>query len=176
LIVINIFGVPGSGKSTMASYIFYKLKSNKINCELVTEVAKDAVWDRNNKALTNQMYITGNQCYRIERLKDEVDVVITDSPLMLQPIYYRLNGLPEPDMFEIILYKMFEQYQNINLILPMPDGYDTNGRVHTEQQLANIFDKMLDILDKYEIQTIPIDHNTDSVDELLNKIIKIMKK
>lgn len=42
-IVVNLFGVPGAGKSTGAAYIFYRLKINGINAELVTEFAKDKV-------------------------------------------------------------------------------------------------------------------------------------
>ena len=43
--IINIFGNPGSGKSTIAAYLFTALKSRNIEVELVTETAKDLVWD-----------------------------------------------------------------------------------------------------------------------------------
>lgn len=39
-----MFGSPGSGKSTTAAGLFYKLKTSDYNVELVTEVAKDLVW------------------------------------------------------------------------------------------------------------------------------------
>lgn len=51
MIIINLYGSPGSGKSTAAAYIFSKLKMKGVECELVTEVAKDLVWDENSKAL-----------------------------------------------------------------------------------------------------------------------------
>lgn len=47
MLVINLFGVPGAGKSTGAAYIFARLKMLGINTELVTEFAKDKVWDCN---------------------------------------------------------------------------------------------------------------------------------
>lgn len=47
-IVINLIGDPGSGKSTIASGIFYNLKKNGIDCEMALEFAKDKVWDANS--------------------------------------------------------------------------------------------------------------------------------
>lgn len=41
MILINLFGAPGTGKSTGAAYIFSQLKMKGINAELVTEFAKD---------------------------------------------------------------------------------------------------------------------------------------
>ena len=43
-LVVNLYGAPGSGKSTGAAYIFAKLKMLGVNCELITEFAKDKVW------------------------------------------------------------------------------------------------------------------------------------
>ena len=45
MLVVNLFGAPGAGKSTGAAYIFSKLKMSGINVELVTEFAKDKVWE-----------------------------------------------------------------------------------------------------------------------------------
>ena len=54
MVVINLFGGPGCGKSTAASYIFSKLKMLGINAELATEFAKDKTWEGNMKAITCQ--------------------------------------------------------------------------------------------------------------------------
>lgn len=40
-LVVNLFGGPGSGKSTGAAYVFARLKMLGYNAELVTEFAKD---------------------------------------------------------------------------------------------------------------------------------------
>jgi len=45
MLVVNLFGAPGAGKSTGAAYIFSQLKMAGINAELVTEFAKDKVWE-----------------------------------------------------------------------------------------------------------------------------------
>lgn len=45
MVVVNLFGEPGAGKSTGAAYIFSALKMHGINAELVTEYAKEKVWE-----------------------------------------------------------------------------------------------------------------------------------
>ena len=87
MILINLFGAPGAGKSSGAAYIFSKLKMNGINTELVTEFAKDKVWENNNEVFKNQAYIFGKQYFKISRVADKVDVIVTDSPLLLSAFY-----------------------------------------------------------------------------------------
>jgi adenylate kinase family enzyme len=41
--VINLFGGPGCGKSTLAARIFSILKLKDISCELINEYAKIAI-------------------------------------------------------------------------------------------------------------------------------------
>ena len=40
MIVVNLFGGPGCGKSTTAAWLFNQLKERGINCEYVTEFPK----------------------------------------------------------------------------------------------------------------------------------------
>lgn len=66
MLVVNLFGAPGAGKSTGAAYIFSKLKMAGINAELVTEFAKDKVWEESKAVFENQAYIFGKQQPRIK--------------------------------------------------------------------------------------------------------------
>ena len=52
---------PQGGKSTGAAYIFSKLKLAGVNAELVTEFAKDKVWEDTKAVFENQAYIFGKQ-------------------------------------------------------------------------------------------------------------------
>jgi len=95
MLVINIFGGPGVGKSTLAAEVFAHFKKNKLNIELVTEYAKDLVWEERNNILKDQLYILAKQNRRLERLRNKgIDVVVTDSPLLLGKIYFDLYELP----------------------------------------------------------------------------------
>jgi hypothetical protein len=86
--IINITGGPGVGKSTIAAGIYSVLKRSKISCELVQEAAKEITWEQTPKLLENQIHIFSEQFRRQWRLIDKVSYVITDSPLILNSIYY----------------------------------------------------------------------------------------
>lgn len=86
-IVVNLYGQPSCGKSTGAAYIFSQLKMRGIDTELVTETVKDMVWEHNDDALTNQLYILGLHSQRFWRLRNQVRVIVTDSPILLTEIY-----------------------------------------------------------------------------------------
>lgn len=67
-IIVNLYGAPGSGKSTGAAYIFASLKMMGVNAELVTEYAKDKVWEETREVFNNQAYIFGKPLF-ITRVK-----------------------------------------------------------------------------------------------------------
>ena len=54
MILVNLYGAPGAGKSSGAAYIFSKLKMAGVNAELVTEFAKDKVYEHSKKVFENQ--------------------------------------------------------------------------------------------------------------------------
>lgn len=66
-----------------------------MNCELVPEYAKEHEWEgRTGKIRQAQDYIFAKQHFRLSRLIGEVDVIITDAPLMLSQIYTPKDYLP----------------------------------------------------------------------------------
>lgn len=145
MILVNLYGAPGTGKSTGAAYIYSKLKLDGVNCELVTEYAKDMVWDQNRKAIYNQAYIFGNQYYRISRLENEVDVVITDSPLLLSIIYNKDKRLGNE--FIQLVKSVSNSYENrIDILFRRVKEYKTVGRLHNEEQSDKLYNEIKDLL------------------------------
>lgn len=51
MIVVNLYGGPGVGKSTGAAYVFARLKEAGVVAELVTEFAKDLTWGHSRAIL-----------------------------------------------------------------------------------------------------------------------------
>ena len=115
MILVNLFGEPGAGKSTGAAYIFSQLKMHGVNAELVTEYAKDKVWEENIAVFKNQAYIFGKQFFKISRCEDKVDVIVTDSPLPLSIIYNENSNLTEN--FNKTVMDVFNSYNNINFLI-----------------------------------------------------------
>lgn len=148
-IVINLFGAPGSGKSTGAAFIFSQLKMRGINCELITEYAKDKTWEKNMEALSCQEYIFGKQSFRMKRCRDKVDVIITDSPLPLG-IFYNTNPVLG-EHYENLVLDVFNTYENMNYALVRDKPYNPIGRNQTEAESDEIGDRIQFFLEDHDI-------------------------
>lgn len=133
--VVNIFGGPGSGKSTVAADLFSVLKRERVNVELVTEYAKDLTWEGRTVALANQPYILGKQFHRMFRVADHVDLIITDSPILLSAVY----AMGEWDSLEQMAMDLHCRFENLNVMLVRdPDHYFTVGRRQTYKEALGI--------------------------------------
>lgn len=141
-IVVSLFGGPGAGKSTLAAALFADLKCNGFNCELVTEFAKDMTWAQRHHEMRVQPYIFGKQLARIERVMNKVDIIITDSPLLLSLIYTNDEW---PLSFRNSIVDIFNMYKNYNFLLKRSKKYNPAGRNQTEEESDEIYRK-IDIL------------------------------
>lgn len=150
---INLFGGPGVGKSTTAAKLFVNMKTSGKSVELVTEVAKDFVWEDRQTTLTIQPYVTMKQYRNIARLAGKVDYVITDAPIMLGILYGgRYNKLPE--LYSQLIVDLHKQIlsPNINILLTREFKYDTNGRYQNELEAVEIDSEIEQILIDYNIE------------------------
>lgn len=173
MIVINLFGAPSSGKSTGAAYLFSILKINGYNVELVTEFAKDKVWENSSVALENQLYISGQQSFRLSKLKDKVDIVVTDSPLILGALYNTDDNLGEG--FTDILFKIFNSYKNINFFLRRNKPYNPNGRLQTEEESNEVSKMLIDLLDKHNVKYDIYNGDIDGYRKICNVVFDFLQ-
>jgi guanylate kinase len=169
-LVVNLFAPPGVGKSTTAAGIFWYLKTKGINCELVTEYAKDKVWERSFKTLEDQLYLLGKQNYRMFRLRDQVDVIITDSPLLMQKYYIK----DDPKLRDLVGHQ-FNKYNNINFFIERDGEYSTKGRTQTKEESMEMGSKIMDIIVESGIQFYTIKIGPESHIEISNKILENLK-
>lgn len=173
MLCCNLYGAPGAGKSTMAALVFAKLKMLNINCELVTEFAKDKVWENNNTALANQVYVFAKQYYRLDRCADKVDVVITDSPIALSPFYNKDMDIHEP--LKQLAYKISQKYNNINYFLRRVKKYNPIGRLQTEKESDEYAIRIKEMLKANGISFKEIDGNLMSADVIVQDVTEKLR-
>jgi adenylate kinase family enzyme len=173
-LIVNCFGGPGSGKSTTAARLFSRLKRKGINCEFLTEVAKDITWEENWNAIKHgQLYITGKQLYKQELLERKVDVVITDSPIVLGLIYYNEPDTIISEAFTALIINTFQNKNNISFFIKRKKKYNPIGRNQTEDEAKEIDNKTLNLLHQHCIGYMGVDYDCDfelMVDVILNHL------
>ena len=147
--VINLFAGPGAGKSTTAAGLFHEMKCRGINVELVTEYAKDMTWEGRENILGDQLYMLAKQNRRLERLKNQVEWVITDSPLLLCINYVKDDYLP--GVFGKLVAKLFGSYCNNNIFIDRVKPYNPTGRSQSIEQAKKLDQKILSSLDSLKV-------------------------
>lgn len=169
--VINLFGVPGSGKSTGAAYIFAELKMHGKNVELITEFAKDKVYEKNTSALDNQAYIFGKQSFKMSKCKDKVDYLVTDSPLLLSALYNSDSVLGEK--FNDIVADVFHSYDNINFFIKRTKPYNQSGRIQTEEESNELVPTLKKLLNKYNVDCLTYNGEKEGYIQIVNYILSL---
>jgi hypothetical protein len=155
----------------MAAGIFFDLKSKGINCELATELAKDIIYNKDLDSINDQIYIFGNQFHRIYRLLNEVDVIISDSPILLVPVYDKHK---RPTLEKLVIEE-HKKLWNYNVFLKRSGEHDPNGRIHNKEQSIEIDGRILDLLDKYNEGYETFEGTSDSKDRIVGQIISLLK-
>jgi hypothetical protein len=139
--VINLWGGPGSGKSTTASGLFFLMKLAGFRTELVVEAAKEYTYDKAWSKLEDQFYVTAQQQRRLRRLIGEVDYIVTDSPLPMGLLYAKPPFTEA--WFERSVWETFNTFNNVNIRLLRVKEYQTYGRSQNEYE-ARAIDEQVD--------------------------------
>ena len=171
-LVVNLIGGPGCGKSTTTAGLFYELKKKGYNCEMSLEFAKDKVYEESFRTMDDQIYIFGKQFHKLWRLKDKVDIIITDSPLVIS-LYYNKEESKHFDNFVV------EQYNKFNNLLYFIDRGDIefqeSGRLHNKKQSIEIDNRLKTILTEKGVEFKTV-NTCDALDSILKDIEKTLKE
>ena len=179
-LVCNLFAGPGAGKSTIATGVFSRLKMAGINCEYVPEYAKDLAWKYTNPdgtkvpvdEFSHQEYIFAKQLTRMRRVQHKVDVIITDSPLLLGCVYTpRDFELPSLRPMIVEAHKMFS---NVNLFLNREKKYNPRGRNQTEEEAIALDQKIRDMLTENQMEFSEVPGNKQSIKDIAKMLIQLV--
>lgn len=173
-LLVNLFAGPGAGKSTMAALLFAGLKGRGVSAELAPEFAKDLTWEQRWNALRCQPYVFGEQYLRVWRLMNNpgVEVVITDSPLLLSGIYGELNGMPES--FGQAVVDLAKSFNRLNVVVNRVKPYDPRGRRQSEASAREIDQYVLHALVNTGEEFITRPGNDAGAEEALLKIVETL--
>lgn len=170
-LVVNCFAGPGTGKSTICAQIFSELKWAGVNCEMALEFAKDKVWEGSEHVLENQPYIFGKQLHRMYRLNGKVDVIITDSPLLLSIMYDASNNVN----FENFVVDKFEEFNNINYFIKRHKNYKQEGRLQSFEKAKSLDTYIYNIMVKHNLSFKEVDGNRELAKIIADEIIDKLK-
>ena len=156
--VINFFGAPGAGKSTHAAELFANLKRRGINCELVSEYAKAVTWRRAQPILEDQLYVFAKQHNAQFRLCNQVEYIITDSPLLMSLFY----GAHEDVSFHDVVRAKWNNFDNVNFYVTRSKNYNPKGRNQTEAESNEIAEAMKELIRMENVNVAMIDSDTSA--------------
>lgn len=171
MLLVNLYGSPGAGKSTTRADVFRRLKQMDINCEEIYEQAKWFTWEKRHMALKVQPYLFGKQLRDTEILKDQVEVAITDSPLLLCNFYGRKH-CDYPESFYQAVYDISESFNNINFYIHRTKKYNPVGRNQTAEESSVYACELLQMLNSYDIKYKGVDGNVNAAEVIVNHILK----
>ena len=155
-IVINLFGGPNAGKTTLGLMLTAAFKRSGAYVELAAEFARDMVLENNHRALACQPYILGHQIMLIERaIAAGADIVVTDSPPLLSCAYYNSPGV------EMLAMEAHQKHKTINLLLKRHPEHQMFGRIHDEQQSIEIDNEIMSILKRNNVEFILTDSDQE---------------
>jgi len=173
MILVNLLGGPGAGKTTTMCGVMYKLKVAGVVSEIAPEYAKDLVWEGRQDTLTNQIYVTGKQLQRIERVNGEVDVVITDSPL-ITGCFYKPEWYPD-EFDDFVVHVLKTRFHSMNYYINRVKPYVEKGRNQNESEAREVDRIVHNFLDKHDIPYRIVDGNENSVNEIVPEVISALR-
>jgi hypothetical protein len=148
--VVNLFGGPGSGKSTTAASLFVWLKNKGLRAELIGEEAKDQIYWGSRDQLSNQLFIAAMQYARIKNLERAgCEIAIADSPLTMSPLYAKnMHYFQE---LNTLITKVNLEFHNVNVFVTRTKKFDPFGRTQKDVEEAKVIDEIVRSAFKFDI-------------------------
>ena len=172
-VVVNFFGGPGAGKSTLALGVASKLKQRGINCEYIHEFAKELTWDKRFDAMRNQTWILGSQYEMLRRCVDQVDVIITDTSLLNSALYGQ--QLEFSDKITDLAIAMFNSMDNMTFVVDRVKPYNPVGRSQNEDEARAIDQEVRNFLRSCVIDINTVPGTPEGEDMVLAKVLDHLK-
>lgn len=175
---IGLMGSPGSGKTTAAAGVFYQCKRHGIQTELVQEFVREEInrgWIMTSVA--EQLRLQMKQREREDIIPSDIEVMITDSPTLLQYVYgLRFSNNVKEDLLNLsILYEEYlrdsNRYDKIYYLNnPRSEIIFDGTRKENVQECAEIGDQLKTIMLLHHIPFTEITGDDSAVEIIFEDI------
>ena len=174
-LLINFYGSSGVGKSTLSLELTATLKKLGYNADYVPEYAKELVYQKNYALLSKPFSIFSTQKERIDLLVDNnLDIIITDSPLILSSFYGNKYNYSD-ELFEHIVLHEHYKYNNINFFVNRTVEFKPEGRLENEEESDINSQNLLAMLQRLNIEYVDINSDT-SIQDIVSYIQQQLNK
>lgn len=179
--IICLYGGPGSGKSTTCAGLYAFLKMMGVDAEMNREYVKNWVWEKRKINPGDQTYFFAKMA-KVERslMSSNVEVIITDSPLILTHyyglIYDPLEKISNTSLMLLQHHHKTCQYYGYKVehyFIGRGDRpYNPNGRFQTLEEAKDIDTDLRLFLNKIGIRYKDIRHDGENTTkEILKDIL-----
>lgn len=152
---INLYGGPGSGKSTVAAGVFSRLKDQMVTCEWVQEPIKVDAYRKIPAVGYDQFLLFAKQMSMEDTLlRNGVDIVINDAPLLMNLFYTQKSGAKYvTDLLDMA--GDFEQlYPGVHIFIERGDRpYNEKGRYQNKEQARLLDAEIVEFVTPYLVRS-----------------------
>jgi hypothetical protein len=127
---INLFGSAGCGKSITATNVRAQLGFKGYNIEMVEEVIKDWTYIPRIPKDCDCLFLFSSQMQKEDiRLRAGVNLIVSDSPVMLQYFYGYYHKTPMQEAMLSAALEFEQMYPSLSIFIDREDKfYDETGR------------------------------------------------
>lgn len=158
-LIIDIYGGPGSGKSSTAKMLSGLISSLGYTSETPEEYPKYLIHKGDLKSLDNQIGIFREHKSRIDDLLGKYDFIISDSPTLMQNIYIKEKYGKEYKHLRKLVKNEHQKHNDkrISFFLNRKHNFKEIGRVQNEEQSLEKSKQIKKYLDKNNVEYVEYD-------------------
>lgn len=146
MIIVEFFGGPGSGKTTLASSAFSYYKRQAKSVEFTREYAQELIYEGREHLLPYQFVVAAGQYRKYKELElSGANIVFSDTSLSLSKIYARPGRIKKHLI--PLLDEAEKEFEIIKVFVQRKKPFDTQGRVHSEEESQQLD---LEIIEKLQ--------------------------
>lgn len=147
---INIWGGPGSGKSTIAAYLFAELKIRHYNVQFVEEFIKKWAYEKKIPTSFDELFLLTQQLHLEDLyLRNGVDFIVTDCPIFLCYCFAIREKMCFAEEIRGIVRHFENTYPSLNIMLDRKGiKYQEKGRYEKHEEAIAMDDLIEGVLQK----------------------------